>query len=84
MLIAILTGEAGSCGRGVLPLPRQEPGVPGRGSQVTGRFEAENREPRYLDHFENFATFSQFTCPLGKASTVSMSSVKMARPSSGL
>ena len=43
--IAILTGEAGSCGKGGLPLPRQEPGVPDRGSQVTGRCEAGNREP---------------------------------------
>ena len=84
MLIAILTGAAESCGRGGLPLPTQEPGVPGRGSQVTGRFEAGNREPRYFYHFEIFATFPQFTCPLGKASTVSISSVKMARPSSGL
>ena len=45
MLVAILTGAAGSCGKGVLLLPRQEPGVPDRGSRVTGRFEAGNREP---------------------------------------
>ena len=45
MLVAILTGATGSCGKGGLLLPRQEPSVPGRGSQVTGRFEAGNREP---------------------------------------
>ena len=36
--IAILTGAAGSCGKGVLLLPRQEPGVPDKGSQVTSKF----------------------------------------------
>ena len=45
MLVAILTGEAGSCGKGGLLLPRQEPGVPGRGSRVIEHFEAGNREP---------------------------------------
>ena len=45
MLIAILTGAAGSCGKGGLLLPRQEPGVPDRGSRVIEHFEAGNREP---------------------------------------
>ena len=43
---------------------------------------------KYLERWTSVGSFMkvvlEFTCPLGSASTVSMSSVKIAKPSSGL